>query len=176
MSETYAEIMEDLKKHDNDYAVDYCMRFLVDPSDESSSYFHDAACDIARRVRDAVAGDSTQWYQLDADDNEIKIGDDFIYFGQKYSIYGFSFNNVIFSNENGALVIAFKHLLHKVLEDTQEKIDTDFKKLKSDAEANVLTSGVLGVYEVKDLLEGFDDILTRQRKLEQAVINNDESQ
>ena len=49
--------------------------------------------------------------------------------------------------------------------DTQEKIDRDFKELVGDAEANVVTSGVFGSYEVKDLIEDFRDILKRQQNL-----------
>ena len=165
MSETFAEIMYDLEKHDSDYAVDYCMRFLVDASDESSSYFHDAACDVARRVRDAVAGDPSLWYQLDKFGNELHIGDKAMFgdiaievasFGTHFAAWwdGCSYSN------------CDTRCLEKVIPDTQEKIDTDYKKLKSDAEMNVLASGVFGADEVKDLLEGFNAILDRQRKLD----------
>lgn len=167
MSETYAEIMRDLKKHHYERAADYCKRHDVDLSDTTTSYFHDAVCDVARRVRDAVAGEPSLWYQLDKFGNELHIGDKAMFgdiaievasLGTHFAAWwdGCSYSN------------CDTRCLEKVIPDTQEKIDTDYKKLKSDAEMNVLASGVFGADEVKDLLDGFNAILERQRKLDGA--------
>ena len=76
MSETYSDIIEEIKGLDNEY--DYRVRVhypdYVRPGKDTSN-FADVLVHLCERVQEAVAGDPSEWYVLDANNERVYIGD-----------------------------------------------------------------------------------------------------
>lgn len=104
MSESYKEIIEDLKQ--NKSIVEYLQHRHIDMEGVDSSFVK-AALDIAQRVHDSNTPDD--WFLLDANGEKLYMGSEFDYLdnvenplGSTRRVLGFSKNMIILSD--GTLV------------------------------------------------------------------------
>lgn len=128
MEETYEQIVEEIKLIDDgewSYAR-YFSKHGLD-GDAYSYQVTPFALDLIERVRDAVGGDPSQWYILDADGNQVHIGDDVrndynnVFTVRYFKLLSESFVVCYDGDDNWD----FPHSVHKVISDTQEQIDAD---------------------------------------------------
>lgn len=165
--EKYEDIIEEIKDLDEeDYPQEaYLIRRGIGRGNcdyNSSAY----ALDIAQRVRDTVGGDPSQWYILDADGNQVHIGDDVrndynnVFTVRYFKLLSESFVVCYDGDDNWD----FPHSVHKVISDTQEQIDAD---AEISAMAYCLKYGLESVDEgeTTSILKT-RHILERQRKLD----------
>lgn len=126
--EAYEDIVGEIKELDEeDYPQEaYLVRRGIGRGNcdyNSSAY----ALDIAQRVRDAVAHDYTEWYQLDVAGNKIHVGDTVrsLINGAEYTVEGFGIHDALIVNlfEDGTW--EYVSSVRKVVPDTQKNIDDD---------------------------------------------------
>ena len=126
--ETYGQIIEEINELDEeDYPQEaYLIRRGIGRGNcdyNSSAY----ALDIAQRVRDAVAHDYTEWYQLDADGNEIHIGYTVksLINGHESTVEGFGSRDALIVSLFDDGTWSYLSNIRVVTPDTQEKINDD---------------------------------------------------
>ena len=140
MAETYEQIIEEiegLKESAKSFRpiFEYADRNGIPTTSDTeklSSYEVEAMKHLAARVRDAVAGDPSEWWVEDADGNRVHIGDDV------KNCYDCTFYVFGLGVRNGKQTVEYDDgydyadTVRKVIPDTREKIIEDtFNRIRS---------------------------------------------
>lgn len=172
MAETYEQIIEEiegLKESAKSFRpiFEYADRNGIPTTSDTeklSSYEVEAMKHLAARVRDAVAGDPSEWWVEDADGNRVHIGDDV------KNCYDCTFYVFGLGVRNGKQTVEYDDgydyadTVRKVIPDTREKIIEDaYGRIKRTYHAKPFHEG--------EYIEIISDAVDRAMKLGAEVDN-----
>lgn len=158
MAETYEQIIKEIKTKDYNTG-EYCTAHDCGRPNVLTTHFTDAMLHFAARVRDAVAGDPSEWWVLDADGNRVHIGDTV-----ESSNSGLIAVIGLSGEDDGRKIVQYSDgfdyadTVRKVIPDTREKIIEDtFNRIR-----NVFLKGNI---RKSDYIEPIGDAVDRAMKL-----------
>ena len=123
MAETFEEIIEEIEQRDA--ITENYTRYLRDHGVRKTHNWPatDMCLDVARRVREAVGGDPSEWW-VECNGERVKVGDKVEAYSNEYEVFALGPERVIY--DNGYHFDSVRaDLVHKIIPDTREKIVAD---------------------------------------------------
>ena len=146
MSETYSDIVKEIKGYDSPY--EYCRINQCINANSTANPFVDAALHLCERVRKAVGGDPKEWWVEDGNGNQVYIGDRFTD-AREQAEEVCALGDCAIVGDSGDVFDA--RICEKVTPDTREKIINDFVETLAQ-ELNNVSKGYL-----RDVAEQYVD-------------------